>query len=71
MMRPVSISSQAREAPISLGSSQLTPMSHPDSPMRTKATLKRADAAAIRTSLPSASASPPPDAGPLTAAITG
>ena len=45
MMRPVSISSQAREAPISRGSSQLTPMSHPEMPSRTKATLKRADAA--------------------------
>ena len=36
-----------------------------------KATLKRADAAAIRTSDARASASPPPDAAPLTAAMTG
>ena len=43
MMRPVSISSQAREAPIRRGSSQLTPMSQPERPRRTKATLKRAD----------------------------
>jgi hypothetical protein len=35
------------------------------------ATLKRADAAAIRTSLASASASPPPEAAPFTAEITG
>ena len=42
MMRPVSISSQARDAPIRRGSSQLTPMSQPDRPMRTKATLNLA-----------------------------
>ena len=71
MMRPVSMSSQARDAPMRRGSSQLTPMSQPERPMRTKATLNRAVAAAMRMSLASARASPPPAAGPLTAAITG
>jgi len=71
MMRPVSMSSQAREAPIRRGRSQLTPMSQPEMPSRTKATLKRADDAAIRMSLASANARPPPAAAPLTAAITG
>jgi hypothetical protein len=40
-------------------------------PRRTNATLKRAEVAAMRMSDDSASASPPPAAGPLTAAITG
>ena len=71
MIRPVSISSQARDAPINRGSSQLTPMSQPESPRRTKATLKRADEAAMRMSLARARARPPPAAGPFTAAITG
>ena len=71
MMRPVNISSQAREAPISLGRSQLVPMSQPERPRRTKATLNRADVAAIRMSLARARARPPPAAGPFTAAITG
>ena len=53
------------------GSIQLTPMSQPDSPMRTNATLKRADSLHTRTSDASASAKPPPAHGPLTAAITG
>ena len=56
---------------MSRGSIQLTPMSQPDRPMRTNATLKRADSEAMRMSLPRASASPPPAAGPFTAAITG
>ena len=38
---------------------------------RTNATLKRAVAAAMRTSLASASARPPPDAAPFTAAMIG
>ena len=50
----------------SRGSIQLTPMSQPDRPMRTKATLKRAEVAHTRTSAPSASANPPPAAGPCT-----
>src|SRR6266540_3564589 len=69
--RPVSISSHARDAPTSRGSIQLTPMSQPDSPMRTNATLNRADCAAMRMSDPRARANPPPAAGPFTAAITG
>src|ERR1700677_4572767 len=71
MMRPVSINSHAREAPINRGRSQLTPMSQPESPRRTKATLKRAVLLAMRMSLARARARPPPAAGPLTAAITG
>src|SRR3954462_9441581 len=47
------------------------PISQPDRPTRMNATLNRADCAAIRTSLAIASARPPPDAAPLTAAITG
>ena len=43
-MRPVSSSSNARDAPIQRGSSHDTPMSQPDRPMRTNATLNRADA---------------------------
>ena len=42
MRRPVSSSSNARDAPIRRGSSHDTPMSQPDRPMRTNATLKRA-----------------------------
>ena len=45
MMRPVSINSHARLAPINRGSSQLTPMSQPERPTRTNATLNRADVA--------------------------
>ncbi len=71
MIRPVSMSSQALEAPMSRGSSQLTPMSHPEMPSRTKATLNRAEAPAMRMSLARARANPPPAAAPLTAAITG
>ena len=44
--RPVSISSCERDAPISLGRSQLTPMSQFDTPMFTKITRKTADFAA-------------------------
>jgi hypothetical protein len=68
--RPVSISSEAWPKPTTRGSIQDTPTSQPDSPMRTKATLKDASGAAMRTSAASASARPPPEAGPLTAAIT-
>ena len=39
--------------------------------MRTKAALKRAEALHTRVSAASASASPPPAAGPLTAAMIG
>ena len=56
---------------MSRGSIQLTPMSQPDNPMRTNATLNRALVDAMRMSLARASANPPPAAGPLTAAITG
>src|SRR5438270_466752 len=49
----------------------LAGMSHPDSPMRTNAALNVAEAAAILMAAASARAKPPPDAGPLTAAITG
>ena len=69
--RPVSSSSNARDAPMSRGQEPARPMSHPDRPTLTNATLKRALVAAMRTSLPSASASPPPDAAPLTAAMIG
>ena len=69
--RPVSISSYARDAPMSRGSSQLVPMSHAESPTLMNATLNRADCAAMRMSLPSVSASPPPDAAPFTAAMIG
>src|SRR5215471_7425810 len=62
-MRPVSRSSCARAAPTSRGSSQLTPMSQPDRPIRTNATLNRADSAAIRMSAPSTTARPPPGGG--------
>ena len=71
MSRPVSSSSNARDAPTRRGSIHDTPMSQPDSPTRMNATLKRALAAAMRTSLASASASPPPDAAPFTAAMIG
>ncbi len=69
--RPVSISSYARDAPINRGRIQLVPMSHAESPTLMNATLNRADAAAMRMSLPSVSASPPPEAAPLTAAMIG
>ena len=42
MRRPVSSSSNARDAPTSRGSIHDTPMSQPDRPTRTNATLKRA-----------------------------
>ncbi len=63
MMRPVSISSHAREAPISRGRSQLAPMSQPERPRRTKATLKRADAArsGCRSPVRGRGRPPPPD----------
>ena len=70
-MRPVSISSWARPAPTSRGSSHDVPMSQADRPMRTKAALNLAEAAAIRMSDPSTKANPPPAAGPLTAAMIG
>ena len=41
--RPVSSSSNARDAPMSRGSIHDTPMSQPDRPTRMNATLKRAD----------------------------
>ena len=44
------------------------PMSVPVSPVRMNAEQKRADVAAIRTSAAHASAKPPPNAGPFTAA---
>ncbi len=46
-------------------------MSQFETPMLTKATRNTASVAAKRMSQPSASASPKPAAGPLTAAITG
>src|SRR5947208_2400540 len=46
-------------------------MSNPGKPSRMNATLNRALSAATRTSHASASAKPPPVAGPFTAAITG
>src|ERR1700731_2393490 len=46
-------------------------MSHAVSPMRMNAALKRADSPAMRTSHASASANPPPAAGPRIAAING
>ena len=58
--RMVSISSWARDAPISRGSSQLTPMSQLETPMLRKAARSTALRAAKRMSLPSASASPKP-----------
>ena len=56
---------------MSRGRIQLVPMSHADSPTLMNATLNRADAAAMRMSEPSVSASPPPDADPFTAAMIG
>src|SRR4051812_33243597 len=69
--RPVSISSLACPVPTMRGRKYEVPMSAPETPIFTKATLKRASGAARRTSEASASASPPPAAGPLTAAMTG
>ena len=46
-------------------------MSQADNPTLMNATLKRALAAAMRMSEPSVSASPPPDAAPLTAEMIG
>ena len=46
-------------------------MSQPDRPTLTKETAKAADGPAMRTSAATASAIPPPVAGPLTAAMTG
>ena len=70
-MRPVNMMSNARDRPTQRGSNQLTPISQPDRPTRTKAALKSADRAAMRISAASASPRPAPLAGPLTAAITG
>ena len=69
--RPVSISSQAREAPIRRGNIQLTPMSQPEIPRRTKAVPNLADVLQYRTSLAQAIAKPPPAAAPFIAAMMG
>lgn len=71
MIRPVNISSWARATPTMRGSSHDVPMSHADTPMRTKAALNVAERAARRMSEPSTRANPPPAAAPLTAATTG
>ena len=71
MKRPVKQNSAARAGPMSRGSSHDVPRSPADSPIRTNAALKRAPGEPIRMSAASASASPPPVAAPLTAAMTG
>ena len=68
---PVSINSQAREAPISRGNIQLTPISHPEIPSRTNAVPNFAEAPQYLISLAHAMANPPPAAAPLIAAIIG
>jgi hypothetical protein len=69
--RLVSISSCALAAPTRRGSIQDVPMSHPVTPMRMNEVANTAAVEAIRMSLAQTRASPPPAAGPLTAAMTG
>ncbi len=69
-VRPVTIRSNARDAPMSRGSRYVTPMSVPVSPVLMNAEQNVADRAATRRSHANDSESPPPNAGPLTAAIT-
>src|SRR5580700_5888179 len=69
--RLVSMSSWALAAPTSRGSSHEVPMSQPVTPMRMNDVANTAVSDARRMSLAQTSASPPPAAGPFTAAITG
>ena len=72
IMRPVSMSSSARDAPDQAGQQLARADVAPRQARHgSKATLKRALSAATRMSHASASAKPPPVAGPFTAAITG
>ena len=63
--------SAAMPSPTTRGSDQETPTSPADRPIRTNAALNVAAGEARRISAHSAKPSPPPAAGPLTAAITG
>ncbi len=65
------MSSWARATPTRRGNSQLVPMSQPETPTRMNATMNRAEWVANLMSEPSTRASPPPAAGPLTAAMMG
>src|SRR5829696_4534951 len=69
-VRPVTMRSNARDAPMRRGSRYVTPMSVPVSPVLMNAEQKVAERAAMRRSQASASDRPPPNAGPLTAAST-
>ena len=71
MKSPVSSSSDATDAPTMRGRKYETPTSQAESPRRMKAAFMRADSPAMRTSEASASAKPPPDAAPCTAAMIG
>src|ERR1700735_1326775 len=70
-VRPVNANSAARPGPISRTRFHDVPSSPMDSPIRTNPALKLAVWSMIRMSAARASDSPPPAAGPLTAAITG